>query len=513
MLRSVLFVFLVIFSTIDSFAQPKNILVGASNKPEEPSICIDPSNMNRVVAGANINNVYTSSDGGLNWEHQKVKSDYGVWGDPTILADNNGRFYYFHLSNPPGGSWIDRIVCQTSDDGGKTWSKGVGIGKIGGKAQDKQWAVLDDSGGFFLTWTQFDRYGSRDTNDVSDIMFSRSIDYGESWSQPIRINEVSGDCIDSSLTTEGAVPTLGPNGEVYVSWAGPAGLSFDKSLDGGLTWLNVDIQIDSFLAGWTYDIPGLNRCNGLPVTDCDRSDAEHHGTIYVNWSDQRNGLDNTDIWLCKSTDGGETWSQPKKVNNDTTTRHQFLTWMTIDQSTGFLYFVFYDRSKYDDLRTDVVVALSKDGGETFENQTISESPFIPDESEFFGDYTNICAVNGKVMPIWARMDDKKLSVWTADLFPSVGSSEENEGSEGVVMFPNPTQGWTQVRFKLKSNEMVSYRLLSLDGKELLNYPADQYQKGVHEIRIPLDLFDSPGKYICELHLGEKIVNKKLIVKD
>ena len=32
---------------------------------------------------------------------------------------------------------------------------------------------------------------------------------------------------------------------------------------------------------------------------------------------------------------------------------------------------------------------------------------------FFGDYLNISAVNNIVRPVWPRMDDGKISLWTA----------------------------------------------------------------------------------------------------
>jgi hypothetical protein len=35
---------------------------------------------------------------------------------------------------------------------------------------------------------------------------------------------------------------------------------------------------------------------GLPVTKCDLSGGAYNGTIYVNWTDQRNGEDNTDVF-------------------------------------------------------------------------------------------------------------------------------------------------------------------------------------------------------------------------
>ena len=138
----------------------------------------------------------------------------------------------------------------------------------------------------------------------------------------------------------------------------------------------------------------------MPITSCDLSNGINRGTIYINWSDQRNGTTNTDIWLVKSTDGGQTWSLPIKVNDDNSNKQQFFTWMTIDQTSGYLYFVFYDRRNYSNDSTDVYMAISMDGGNTFINRKISQSPFFPNEGVFFGDYTNITANNGVIRPIW-----------------------------------------------------------------------------------------------------------------
>ena len=148
---------------------------------------------------------------------------------------------------------------------------------------------------------------------------------------------------------------------------------------------------------------------------CDISNSPYNGYIYIVWSDQRNGATNTDIFMAKSTDGGNIWSSPIKVNDDNTTRHQFFVWSAIDPSTGHLWFVFYDRRNTTGAETDVFVAKSTDGGDTFENFKVSDSPFTPSSSVFFGDYTNIAAWNAKIYPIWMRLQSGQLSVWTVEI--------------------------------------------------------------------------------------------------
>ncbi len=454
-------------------AQHENVMISNSNYPEEPTINIDPNNTDRIIAGANINNVFTSEDGGHTWEiSQLYSTTNGVWGDPVTIVDNDGNYLFFHLANPPVGNWIDRIVCQKSTDGGLSWNDGSYMGLNGTKAQDKEWVIIDRTNeNIYVTWTQFDDYGNSNPAFRSNIMFSKSTDGAETWSPALRINEVDGDCVDDDNTVEGAVPAVGPNGEIYVSWAGPEGIVFDKSLDQGETWLENDIFVSDFPGGWAIDIPGISRCNGMPITVCDLSGGENHGTIYINWADQRNGVDDTDVWVVKSTDGGETWSNAIRVNDDPPGNQQFFTWMAIDQVTGYLHFVFYDRRNYNNNNTDVFMAVSKNGCETIQNYLVSEEPFIPNAGVFFGDYNNVSAHNDVIRPIWTRLHNGSLSVWTAIIDPVfVGVEETRESAIPFALgqnYPNPFSETTHFSFKLKTNSTVSLKITDVFGRDIV----------------------------------------------
>ena len=204
--------------------------------PCEPSICIDPTNPNNIVAGSVLNYVHTSNDGGFTWNTKELKSEFGVWGDPSIVADNNGDFYYFHLSDPDGTNWkskriLDRIVMQKSTNKGTTWSPGTSIGLNKPKQQDKQWAAINPkTNDLYVTWTEFDKYSSTDDKDKSRILFSKSTNKGDSWSKPLAISTHEGDCKDDDYTTEGSVPVS--DGEnIYTSWSFDKKIWFNKSSD------------------------------------------------------------------------------------------------------------------------------------------------------------------------------------------------------------------------------------------------------------------------------------------
>jgi hypothetical protein len=499
-------------------SQYPNFVIGTEGYPNEPSICISPVNPNQMVAGANTDNFYYSSDGGLIWDQGILSSLYGVAGDPVVIADTAGDFYYFHLSVPTGAQWLDRIVCQKSVNGGQTWSGGSYMGLNGGKDQDKEWAVVDPAtNAIYACWTQFDKYGSSNPLDSTNILFSRSFDGGLTWSEARRINKIAGDCHDGDNTVEGAVPAVGPNGEIYVAWAGPEGLVFTKSTNQGTTWPEDNCFISDIPGGWDYMIPGISRANGLPVTCCDLSNGPYRGTIYVNWSDQRNGTSDTDIWIVKSTDGGQSWTTPKRVNDDPPGKQQFFTWMTIDRSTGYLYIVFYDRRNYSNNSTDVFLAVSTDGGENFVNFRVSESPFTPNTSVFFGDYTNIAAVNGIVRPIWARLHNGDISILTAlvdSLFTGSGPQKEKPIPFSLEQnYPNPVHDITTISFRIHEPAVVSLNVYDIYGHRVaIMLPGTLLGPGRHIERFDRRQYGlPPGFYFYSLVSNQSSVMRKMIL--
>jgi hypothetical protein len=429
-MRSIFTLCLALVALVSSAQVPKNIIIfeqstAASYAPCEPSIAINPSNPSELVAGAVLNYVATSKDSGRTWKNDQLKSRYGVFGDPCIAADHKGRFYYFHLSDPSGLGWsdssiLDRIVCQRSNGIGKKWNKGFAPAPNGKKDQDKEWvAVHPTEGHIVMTWTEFDKYGATEESCKSRILMALSKN-GKHWSEAYVISETEGNCIDESETVEGATPSFSPNGDIYVSWSVNGDIKFAR-LDmshwdfgkRGHFKIGKEQTVVKGGADWAFDIPGIGRANGMPITMCDVSGGPNNGTIYINWADQRNGEDDTDIWMISSKDEGKTWSEKVRVNDDKAGSQQFFTWATIDQSNGNIYTVFYDRRNHANNANDVYLAVSKDGGKTFENQKISESPFTVPEGVFFGDYNNISVVNGVVRPIWTSVKDGKLVVMTA----------------------------------------------------------------------------------------------------
>ncbi len=408
--------------------------------PAELSIAIDPMDPDKVVivslaqgppGGPRITNyAYGSRDGGLSWTTASQPNPDGrTQGDDAVTFDAHGRAFRSYISFDgirearPAKAW-NGIFVSRSEDGGVAWGRPVPVVDHINTVEpfeDKPWIVTDNApssphlGNVYVAWTRFDVYGSADPADSTQILFSRSQDGGETFSVPHRISDSGGDALDSDDTVEGAVPAVGPEGQVYLAWAGPRGIVFDRSLDGGWTF-GEDRVIASNPGGWDIPLPGMVRHNGLPVTGVDVSSGPDRGSVYVNWIDERNG--DPDVFVLASRDGGETWEDPVRVNDDPlgNGRPQLFTWMAVDPMDGSLSVVFLDRRETEGEAQGVTLARSTDGGRAFRNLPIDQEPFTCPESAFFGDYLAVAAVSGRVIAAWPHCLDTGDLVLSAAIF-------------------------------------------------------------------------------------------------
>ncbi|MBE0645799.1 MAG: exo-alpha-sialidase [Bacteroidetes bacterium] len=515
---------------VELAAQPQNVRIDKpGSSAEEVSIAINPLDPDNIVAGANLSYYFASFDGGKTWTQGELPG--GTWGDPAVLFDKTGRAYIANLVY----GW-DAIIVRHSDDGGLTWSDAVklfGPSSDSAKAgslfrsslQDKEFLATDltdgpYSGNIYASWTDFTKYGSNDPRDSSVIVFARSTDRGESFEPFVRVSDKAGDAIDSDETMEGAVPAVGPEGQIYIAWAGPDGLYFDRSLDGGRTF-GTDKVIADMPGGWDIDISGISRSNGLPVTVADISSSSYRGNVYVNWVDQRHG--DPDVFVATSTDQGETWSAPIRVNDDAigNGRDQFFTWATVDPLTGELWVVFHDRRRYGSDSTDVSIAHSSDGGQTFVNERLSDLAFYPSPMVFFGDYNGIAAYGGRVRPIWVELDQGELTIHTALIDKAPNGITPPRPSEGFNMqaFPNPvpyTSGTKlTLRLHAEADGLAEIAFFDLMGRHVGPTTEHRVTEGVHALSVDVRGC-RPGVYICRAvmqgpGMGTEIVSRMVTI--
>lgn len=433
---------------ITSAQQVVRVTEPSAINPAEVSIAINPKNPDNMIAASMQvgrpprpragSYQYVTFDGGKTWKTVPTPDPNNlVQGDDIVAFSSDGIAYHVHLSfagirqaRPARAE--NGMIVNVSKDGGNTWTQGTAaVNHVNTVTpfEDKPGLVVDNApasrskGNVYLAWTRFDVYGSADPEHRSHIFFTRSTDQGQTFSMPFRISDTSGDCVDSDNTVEGAVPAVGPNGEVYVVWAGPLGLVMDKSMDGGLTF-GKDKVIGYMSGGWDFSVEGLNRANGMPITGVDLSDGPNKGTLYVNWIDARNG--DPDVFVMSSKDGGETWSSPVRVNDDSVKngKVQFFTWMSVDPGDGSINILFYDRRDGSGTQTRLTLARSVDGGRSFVNHKIDLPAFAANARAFFGDYGGISAYEGRVVPVFMHfLDEGNLAISVALFRFKLGTQE------------------------------------------------------------------------------------------
>jgi hypothetical protein len=164
------------------------------------------------------------------------------------------------------------------------------------------------------------------------------------------------------------------------------------------------------------------------------------------------------------------------------------------------------------------MAVSRDGGETFHNFKVSESPFTPNPLIFFGDYTNITAYNNVVRPAWARLENSELSIWTAlvdSLFTGTGQKPESYLSTSLDQnYPNPVRSYTIIAYKVHRPVQITLEIFDLFGRKIATLVD-------HKLSAPgryVEYFDisryglNPGLYYYSLLDNERSVRRRMIVE-
>jgi hypothetical protein len=152
------------------------------------------------------------------------------------------------------------------------------------------------------------------------------------------------------------------------------------------------------------------RLASFPVMAVDRSGGPRNGYIYVVWTQRVNVTNGSwDTYIINSTDGGTTWSPRVLVGTEpsATSKKEFYPWITCDDVTGNLSVIRYDNRNWVTSVNQVEVWLSEstDGGATWVDSQLSDVMFTPAAipglaGGYMGDYISVSALNGRVHPVW-----------------------------------------------------------------------------------------------------------------
>lgn len=409
-----------------------NVNVSGECGPQsETYITLNPNQPAMLAAGSNEifrlpMRGYFSTDNGLNWGGVDLPlppplvgtNDTRFGSDPSLAFDTQNNVFYgyivvfFGAGNGVKGS---QMAVARSTDGGKTYPTASFFAFESGSNHfnDKPMITADTNSGspfrdsVYIAWD-----AAAGGSSGGGVRVARSIDHGATFVSARADNPRGpGKAI-------GAVPFVGPKGEVYVAWNDYQAntIAFNRSFDGGQTWERPVVIAAKSLA-FAAAIPAEQVRGALvyPACDTDRSVGHLRGRLYCSWMD-RTVAGVTDILLAYSDDRGATWSKPGPVTDVLPFPvDRFNQWLSVDPVTGEVNVSFYDtRNDTTGARfmTDIFLSRSSDGRTWPANVRVSsQSSNEHDCNGQFpclginygnqqGDYSGLAAFSGVAHPVW-----------------------------------------------------------------------------------------------------------------
>ena len=464
--------------------------------------------------------IYVTTDGGNSWLGNDTCTGEPMafhGGDPGIAIDKDGAFIITRLGRSP----FTGLYSHYSTDQGQTWSAQQVISTDDLERASVATDYFPGSpyyGRTYAVWVKF--------APPFPLMMAYTDDSGISWTGPEQIN-------NPPNRSAGGDICIGPNGEVYVCWAGVTDVSpfkeiyvgFAASKSGGADW---HISEEAFsMNGITGLLPdkGNIRVNGLPGIAVDTASGEKNGWIYIV-SGQKGLLpagSDPDIILNRSEDGGLSWSSGIRVNQDAPDngKTQYFPSVHVDKF-GAVDIIFYDDRNTTIDSAGVFLARTNDGGNSWKEYEISDHNYKPEPigglgQGYQGDNIDLTSTDTRLCPVWMDNSSGVDQIWTVPIeFSSLDNIRErpqdNAGFELKQNRPNPFRGTTSISFKTFASAIVSLKVYDLHGKEVARLIEGYDHPGDHEIIFDAGkISNKAGIYIYSLTVDGVTRTRKMVV--
>jgi hypothetical protein len=384
----------------------------------EPSICVDPTDGNKMSIGwRQFDSVLSnfrqagfaySTNGGSNWISPGVLQANVFRTDPVLNSDTVGRFFYLSLLQ----TFFDDL--WQSLNGGQSWA--IIAPADGG---DKEWFTIDNtnSSGHGFQY----QFWSTDGNNYGGRQFTRSINGGSTWLDPINIpNSPAWGTLD--VDSDGNLFIGGVNLNTGGIWCvrstnaknGAVAPTFDRS-----TAVNLGGDI---VVSEPINPEGLVGQVFLAV---DRSGTSTNNNIYMLASVQPSGFTTgSDVMFVWSTDGGSTFSAPRRINDDPVNHAKWHWFGTLAVApNGRIDVVWFDtRNATNNTDSQLFYSYSIDGGNTWAaNVVVSNSfnPFVgyPNQAKI-GDYITVVSDNASANVAYAATFNGEEDIYYVRISPT-----------------------------------------------------------------------------------------------
>jgi hypothetical protein len=250
-------------------------------------------------------------------------------------------------------------------------------------------------------------YSARSAKGGADLWMRSSQDLGDTFSEPMRVNDVEGEVSDHGENSAQLLVSPDQN-TLYVVWNGK-----DPSVAGGS---HIRFARSGAMApNWTKAVT-LND-DRLPVSHAFQGAAvAPDGTIYVAWLDSReqrggrNSEGTSALYLTRSFDGGQSWEPNTRVAGDICPCCR----VAIGFSGGKVL-VFWRGVEPDQTR-DIYVAISADRGATWSSpRLVARDGWKINGCPHVG--PAVASAHEKLWVVWfteAGNDPAIYAAWTGD---------------------------------------------------------------------------------------------------
>jgi hypothetical protein len=350
--------------------------------PRNPKNLIGGSIVLNRPDGSSVDKPYVSSDGGATWSDITLPEEMAAGsGDPQVGFGITGTAYFVGLS-------FTGMNFYRSEDGGKTWSKALDLGRH----NDHEMLATDHTygpyaGRVYLA-AETDVPGSKEMETLKmerRVVLFRSSDDGRSFLGPIEVargNNTGLAAENLLVLSDGTlfIPMLEYPNYAIDKNAATWKVAFSLSSDGGVTFSGRqrigEIHFGGVSVMRKHQTSGRVDQIGGPVFAVGR-EGRFRDRIYAAW-DELEG-DRFRLMLTWSSDRGKTWTKPKPIDPDAPEYASQFQPMIAVNSEGILGVMWYDNDGFPK-RDQFAVSFSTslDGGETLlPKRPISSEPSNP----------------------------------------------------------------------------------------------------------------------------------------
>ncbi len=454
----------------------------------EPYIAINPLDPHHLVVAwmsyvDSVNKVCiktkVSFDGGRTWSsaitiphtHSSYRS-----ADPSLDFDISGNVYLSFVDYNPD-SREGAVFIVKSSDGGLTWGEPVEVINANDDVQkpiDRPWISIDrsngpDGGNIYITTIPPRVFGYVPPPYHPYVSISRDGGNKFEWRYLDTLNWLAGDiirqpmalsCVSSDGIFHAAYPSYKPSEDPFIRYI------HASSSDGGRSF-----SYHTILRASSGLKDSLVKSGHIILSD--PSEPEHLVFVYL---DRIYG--DIDVFLKESFDGGETWGEAIRVNDDPVgnDRIQDLMWADFDRD-GDLVVTWRDRRNGEDstyqTSYEIWGAFRKKGSQEFSNNFRISDTII--------EYNPILGYSGNDFMCVKLMDDTLYAVW----------GDTRSGKLEIWFERMPVNGDTEgISIKLLHSE----RTPSVNFIEDIVSPSIRVEgDGIREILI----YDTMGRIVAE----------------